>query len=135
MHERHAHESHVVATAAVYVLLFALMLNEYAAYFNRWAVNPNVADAFSADYLALGYMLDAMPREQMKYVLVNANGVFVASPGGSPGGVPMPAQTVMYITDTWTAEKQHAKNIYYINEQQYQKKLYPKNAIIIPLNR
>jgi hypothetical protein len=42
-----------------------------------------------------------------KYVVVNTGGVAVR-------GIPMPAQTIIFITDTFTPEKQKEKNMHYI---------------------
>lgn len=127
-HERHAPESIVVATVAICIFLFAVMLAEYHEYFDVWAKNPNVADAYSENYVALGRLLNAMPITEKKYVVVNAGGADVR-------GIPMPAQTVMFITDTWTPEKQKAKNIYYLTEKQYNDGAYDKKATILPLEQ
>ena len=126
-HGHHTHESNAIATLAVVLLLVGIMLNEYRVYFKDWAHNPNLPDAFDVTSVELGRKLNALPQSQLKYVLVNAGGVLV-------NNIPMPAQTVMYITDTWTPEKQQAKNIFYLTEEQYAKKLYPKNATIFPLH-
>ena len=104
----------------------ALTIAEYDKYFNKWAKNPNVAMAFNQNYVDIGNRLNAMPQKIKKYVLVNTGGVLV-------NGIPMPAQTVMFITDTYTPEKQKAKNIYYLTEEQYKKGLYDRNSVVIPL--
>ena len=57
--------------------------------------------------MALGRKLNAMPANVPKYVVVDTGGVLV-------NGIPMPAQTVMFITDTFTSEGQKAKNIHYV---------------------
>jgi len=89
------------------VFLLLLIFEAYTTYFIGWAKNPNTPGAFSANYVKLGEQLNALPREVLKYVVVEGGGVLVH-------GIPMPSQTVMYITDTYTGEKQRAKNIYYI---------------------
>lgn len=89
------------------LVLLLLTLQGYYAYFEAWDKNPNVQGAFAADYVALGRELNSLPVEIPKYVIVNTGGVLV-------NGVPMPAQTVMFITDTYTREKQRDKNIYYV---------------------
>jgi hypothetical protein len=66
-----------------------------------------VPEAFNADYLAIGRELNALPAATPKYVVVDATGVLVR-------GIPMPAQTVMFITDTFQPEDQVAKNIHYL---------------------
>ncbi len=89
----------------IFLLLFAF--EAYNTYFVLWAKNPNVSSAFSADYAELGRTLNELPANVQKYVVVKAGGVLV-------NGIPMPAQTVMFITDTFTEENQKAKNIYYV---------------------
>ena len=112
-----------VAGFAVIIFLFALMLNSYHAYFTTWAKNPEVANAFSSSYVELGNKLNTLPNNEKKYVVVNAGGELVR-------GIPMSAQTVMYITDTWTPEKQKAKNLYYLTEEQYNAGKYDRKASI-----
>src|SRR3989344_3039859 len=112
-----------VATVVILIFLGSVMLNEYRQYFTVWAKNPNVAQAFNASYADLGNQLNALPRNGQKYVAVDAD-------GGLVRGIPMPAQTVMYITDTWTPDKQYAKNLYYLTEAQYKDGKYDKNSTI-----
>lgn len=87
-----------VATVAVFA---------YVDYFVVWAQNPNVAGAFNANYVDIGKQINALPDNIPKYVVVEAGGVLV-------NGIPMPAQTVMFITDTFLAEDQQIKNVHYI---------------------
>ena len=134
VHGHRAHESKVIAAFAVCALLSAIMLSEYKSYFVAWANNPNVAAAFSSDYVALGEMLNHMPQEVKKYVVVNADGALVLSPDGTQS-LPMPVQTVMFLTDTWTPQKQRAKNLYYLTENQYTKRQYQTvDSIVLPLH-
>lgn len=79
----------------------------YVSYFILWGENPNVQGAFAADYVRIGRELNALPLELPKYVIVEAGGADVR-------GIPMPSQTVMFITDTFTPDKQKAKNIFYV---------------------
>ena len=88
-------------------LLSLFVFEAYYTYFINWARNSNTLDAFSADYVWLAKGLNDLPKETPKYVVVEASGIDVR-------GIPMPAQTVMFITDTFTAEKQKEKNIYYV---------------------
>ena len=106
--------STTILPVSIAVLLIA---EAYSAYFVRWGESPHVPGAFSANYVKLGYELNALPRDIPKYIVVRGGGVLV-------NGIPMPSQTVMYITDTYTKEKQAAKNIFYI---------IPENEDSIPL--
>ncbi len=101
------HEARLIIGAALVILLMAIGIVEYDKYFNKWAKRPEVRDAFAADLVELGRKINQLPKETPKYVLVNASGVLV-------NNIPMPAQTVMFMTQTYTAEKQKEKNVYYI---------------------
>ena len=115
-------------TLSFYVLIFTffiwLIFNAYYSYFIQWGKNQNVQGAFSADYVQIGRELNVLPKELPKYVIVEASGVDVR-------GIPMPAQTVMFITDTFTPEKQKEKNIFYVLPEQ--KNQIPENSYKIIL--
>lgn len=89
------------------LFLGIVAIQGYVSYFILWGGNPNVQGAFAADYVKIGRELSALPLELPKYVIVEAGGADVR-------GIPMPSQTVMFITDTFTPEKQKEKNIFYI---------------------
>ena len=95
----------------IFIFLSLLVFEAYVAYFILWGRNPNVAGAFNENYLAIGRQLNALSKETPKYVIVKASGVLVR-------GLPMPAQTLMFITDTFTPEKQKEKNIFYLLPEQ-----------------
>jgi 4-amino-4-deoxy-L-arabinose transferase-like glycosyltransferase len=90
-----------------FIFLGFLAFEAYHTYFILWARNANVPEAFNADYVAIGRELNALPAATPKYVVVDATGVIVR-------GIPMPAQTVVFITDTFEPEEQAAKNIHYV---------------------
>ena len=91
----------------LFTFCFLLLINAYNTYFIKWGKNPNIQGAFAADYVQMGRELNALPKETPKYVIVEAGGTNVR-------GIPMPTQTIMFITDTFTPEKQKGKNIFYI---------------------
>ncbi len=103
----------------IFIFLSLLIFETYNSYFIKWAKNPNTADAFNQNYVNLGRELNLLPKEMPKYVIVEAGGVDVRS-------IPMPAQTVMFITDTFTPEKQREKNIFYVLPKEKDK--IPSNA-------
>ncbi|MBI2669982.1 MAG: glycosyltransferase family 39 protein [Candidatus Yanofskybacteria bacterium] len=129
-HIRHfwLRESSFAALLAVIVLLASLTIAEYDKYFNKWARDSNTADAFAQNYVDIGERLNAMPTNVKKYVLVNVGGVLVDD-------IPMPAQTVMFVTDTYTPEKQRAKNLYYLTETDYENGQFDKNSVVVPLEK
>ena len=78
---------------AVLFFLFTVGFLQFDKYFIKWANRPEVADAFSRDYVQIGNYLNSLPSEIPKYVIVNVSGV----PASYPDGIPMPAQTIMFI--------------------------------------
>ncbi len=98
------------------LLLLFIATTAYWNYFIVWGENPNTAGAFSEKYVTMGRKLNAIPQNIPKYVIVEAGGVLAR-------GIPMPSQTVMFITDTFTKRGQEEKNIHYV---------LPNNAGSIP---
>jgi len=75
------------------LLAFSFVFTEYTLYFELWARNPQVKNAFSADLVEVGNYLNSLPDDIQKYVIVNFPGV----PVPYPNGIPMSAQTPMLI--------------------------------------
>ena len=95
-----------------------LVFEIYYSYFLDWGSRQETFDAFNFDYVEAGKILNALPAAQPKYVYVEAQGVLVR-------GIPMPTQTIMFLTDTFTPEKQIAKKLFYV---------LPNNSIPFPPN-
>ncbi|TSC96729.1 MAG: hypothetical protein Athens101426_200 [Parcubacteria group bacterium Athens1014_26] len=108
-----------------FLFLALLFLQAYATYFILWGKNPNTAGAFSQDYVDMANQLKSLPPNIPKYIIVRASGTLVR-------GIPMPTQTIMFLTDTFTPEKQKQKNIYYVLPDQAQN--LPANSYKIILN-
>lgn len=115
-----------VALMVVLVFLGVLTAAEYNKYFHQWAKNQNTAIWFSQSYVDLGNKLNAMPSSIKKYVLVNTPGVLI-------NDIPWNAQTVMFVTDTYTLEKQQAKKLYYLTIENYCQGRYERHVPIFPL--
>ncbi|MDI6591727.1 MAG: glycosyltransferase family 39 protein [Patescibacteria group bacterium] len=90
----------IVAKKLLIVLcaLFFVVITygQFCKYFLNWANLPEVEDAFSKDYVDMGNYLNSLSPETQKYVIVNQSGV----PVPYPDGIPMPAQTIMFIERT-----------------------------------
>lgn len=101
-------------------LLFVIFLAvhiviTYSNYFIRWANLPETYFAFSKNYAGIGQWLKGLPDDIPKYAVLNARGAFVRAPDDqNTKPLPMPAQTIMFLTNTWPASKQSSKNIHYI---------------------
>jgi 4-amino-4-deoxy-L-arabinose transferase-like glycosyltransferase len=84
----------------VYFFLILFLVNitfhEYFQYFEAWAKNPEVKGAFTENFKMMGEYLNSLPQDFLKYVIVNEPGV----PVPYPQGIPMPAQTLIFIERT-----------------------------------
>lgn len=119
--------SRYVGNKAIVITSFLaglLLIQGYISYFIVWAKNPHVADAFSSRYVDIGRQIKETHPSLKKYVVVNADGVLVR-------GIPMPAQTVMFISDTFTESKKTAKNVFYVIEEE--EKDIPSDALVFYL--
>lgn len=99
-----------IVNALAVIFLVAVATYGYYDYFITWARNPNVPGAFSANYVAIGNEINALPATTQKYVIVNAGGVV-------DYGIPVPAVTVMYVTDSFVpnaAAQKDYNNIHYL---------------------
>ncbi|RJQ29261.1 hypothetical protein C4571_01845 [Candidatus Parcubacteria bacterium] len=97
----------LIRNTAITALAVVFFAEAYISYFIFWAKNPNTPGAFSADYVELGKTINALPRNTPKYVVVRSGGTLVR-------GIPMPAQTVMYITNTYGEAERKEKNVHYL---------------------
>jgi 4-amino-4-deoxy-L-arabinose transferase-like glycosyltransferase len=123
--KRRWNESAARIIAAVFVIFVATY--GYINYFVVWAGNPNVPGAFNADYVQLAQQINALPTGTPKYVVVNAGGVLAR-------GIPVPAQTVMFLTESFTVADQQKHNIHYLLPNQTSeipKGLDPKDIFYI----
>ncbi len=113
--------------AAALLILALIVVEAHTSYFVIWAKNPNTAGAFSQDYAEIGRELNALPREIPKFVIVNASGIDVR-------GIPMPAQTVMFLTDTFEEKNRKDKNIIYLTPEKLKETVIPETAWVTYLN-
>lgn len=103
--KKYWHENSAKAIATLFLLIVVAFA--YYDYFVVWAKNPNVPGAFSANYVDIGRQINALPNSTPKYVIVNAGGVLAR-------GVPVPAETTMFITESFTMQDQAKHNIHYL---------------------
>ncbi|MDP3731194.1 MAG: glycosyltransferase family 39 protein [bacterium] len=112
--DKHLHEAVLVSSLVMIIFLGSLGLAEYKKYFIDWAQNPNTASAFNQNYVKIGKEINKLPKTAHKYIVVHARGVLV-------DGIPMPAQTVMFITGTYSKERQQQKNVFYLSPEEFLK--------------
>ncbi|XOB41858.1 MAG: ArnT family glycosyltransferase [Candidatus Nealsonbacteria bacterium] len=110
------------------ISLFLLMTGvvEFDKYFNKWGKHPEVRNAFSADYVEIGNFLNSLSAETQKYVIVNQPGV----PVPWPDGIPIPAQTIMFIENAKFGQPQ---STYLLPENLNQIKINNREVIIVPM--
>ncbi len=104
----------------VFILFSLIIIQTYNQYFIKWAQNFHVQGAFSKNYLEIGNYLNSLPQDTPKYVIMEAKGIDVR-------GIPMPSQTIMFITKTFLPEWQKEKNTHYILPEKISE--IPENAI------
>ncbi|MFY9479746.1 MAG: glycosyltransferase family 39 protein [Aquabacterium sp.] len=95
----------------VMLLLLIVPISSYRNYFNSWANIPDTYSAFATDLYHIGQYLRDKPADVSAYVVVNMSGTEVR-------GIPMPAQTVMFVTDTFREAERIAKHITYLRTDQ-----------------
>lgn len=108
-----------------FLFLVAMGVFEFNKYFILWAKNPEVKNAFSKNYVDIGNYLNSLPLEIQKYVIVNVSGV----PVPWPNGIPMPAQTVMFVENT----KYSSPQSNYLLPEELEKINIEKETIIVPM--
>ncbi len=114
----------VVFSLCIILFLGLIGIYTFYTYFIIWGQNKETANAFSSDSIEIGNMLNLLPNEIKKYIVVEGDGISVR-------GIPMNSQTVMYITDSFTPEKQKEKNIVYITPEK--KNIVSQGNLIVEL--
>lgn len=96
-----------IKNAFIFVFFVIPTAHLFQLYFNDWAPKQEVRDSFAQDYVDVGRQINALPASLSKYVVVNESSVDVR-------GIPVRAQTTMFITDTFTERGQREKNVHYV---------------------
>ena len=111
------HEKHLILNWVLIIFLLSVSVAEFARYFKNWA--PRVSDNFNQKYVDIANEINDMPAETNKYVVIKTDGVSIQIPGDPKGrSLPVPTQTIMFLTDTFTYKKQSDKRIFYFTEDE-----------------
>ena len=86
----------IVFGLIIFLLFFSITYAQFDKYFFQWAKKEEVKNAFSLNYVEIGRYLNSLPNNVRSYVIVNQSGV----PVPFPNGLPMPAQTPIFIERT-----------------------------------
>lgn len=113
----------VLKTTAL-ILSVLLFLQVSGKYFIEWKESPTVESAFNKDIVEIGREINRLPAETPKYIVIDTGSHNVREIG-------TPAQTIMFITDTFLPNKRKEKNTYYISPSQISE--IPENSYIIKL--
>jgi 4-amino-4-deoxy-L-arabinose transferase-like glycosyltransferase len=92
---------------AIFIALLAI--HSYVRYFLVYAKIPVAAVAFNAPDVAAGDALNALPAETPKYIIIEGEPDTLTA-----GGYPINAQTIMFITHSYTLQDRAARNIHYV---------------------
>ena len=111
----------IFVSICLIILMSSLIYAQYYRYFKVWAENEENPPAFNQLFVDMGNYLNTLPAGTEKYVIVNANGVPVK-------GIPMPAQTIMFIERTKFGTPQAT----YLLPQELDR-IKINNAVIIPM--
>lgn len=109
-----------------FAFLLIVTICQFDKYFFKWGKRTEVKNAFSSNYVAVGNFLNSLPDNVKKYVIVNQAGV----PVPWPTGIPMPAQTPMFIERT---KFKKPRAIYLTPKNLSKIKTDNKKCIIVPL--
>jgi 4-amino-4-deoxy-L-arabinose transferase-like glycosyltransferase len=92
------------------LVIAGLILEPFHTYFIRWGPNPETANSFAQNYVIMGRELRELPDSTAKFVVVHAGGTLVRD-------IPMPTQTIMFMTDTFGLEQQMRHNLFYLQPE------------------
>ncbi len=106
-------------------LLFVFIFQSYK-YFIWWGKNKETKNAFAKNYVKIGDYLNSLENEVSKIVIVNQSGV----PVPWPNGIPMPAQTIMFIENS---KYKNIRSVYVLPEEIDKIKINKKPTIIVPM--
>jgi 4-amino-4-deoxy-L-arabinose transferase-like glycosyltransferase len=95
---------------ATSILLAVLCVQPYNLYFNSWATRPEVATANLAFAENMADAIGRLPNQTEKYVVLCTQALPVR-------GIPLIAQSIMYLTDSFTSRGQAEHHIYYVTRQ------------------
>ena len=121
---KYPQKSKLLFNMLLFLLLFQPTISNFNKYFFKWANNSNVKGAFRQDLVDMGNYINSIPSGIQKYIIVNEPGV----PVPYPNGIPMPAQTIMFIQNT----KNNKKQTTYLKPEELDK-IEEKPSIVIPI--
>jgi 4-amino-4-deoxy-L-arabinose transferase-like glycosyltransferase len=92
------------------LLLLVLSIQPYILYFDSWAKRPEVALAHLAFAENMAKAIVRLPDQTEKYVVLPVQSLPVR-------GIPLIAQSIMYLTNSFTERGQQEHNIHYVTSE------------------
>lgn len=134
-HQQCTSRSLLVSLFTLCVFLFAVAAYNTNAYFRTWAGHQFTATAYGQEYVAVVSRINDLPAETPKYVIVEAPGPLVMPPDAEDDqhAIPIAAQPIMFLTDTWTLAGQQAQNIFYMTPDEFQPSMAERGSVIFRL--
>ncbi|TSC78161.1 MAG: hypothetical protein G01um101429_908 [Parcubacteria group bacterium Gr01-1014_29] len=104
------------ATVLLMLTLILIPPSAYYVYFSLWANSDATHRSFSTDVYRMGAHINGLSPETTKFVVTE-----LAWPELRAVGTP--AQTIMFLTDTFTEKNRHAKNIEYTANKETEERI------------
>ena len=93
-----------LASRVALLLLAVIPITTGYLYFGIWASSPATASAFSQDLSELAIYARSLPKETIKYLIIELD----------YDGLPVSAQSVVYLTNTATPHSRQERNVAYL---------------------
>ena len=93
-----------LASRVALLLLAVIPITTGYLYFGIWASSPATASAFSQDLSELAIYARSLPKETIKYLIIELD----------YDGLPVSAQSVVYLTNTATPRSRQERNVAYL---------------------
>ncbi len=110
----------------VYAFLGLLVFESYMVYF-AWSNHPSVRESFSRQDYMLSEQINSLPRDIEKIVVVSGTDRTIER------DYPIFLQSILFLTDTFSAEKRLEKNIRYLTPGEQKSAVIPAGSKVIPL--
>jgi len=112
-----------------FVVFASIGYTEYDKYFVDWGRNPQTKDELTQRFVDIGNYLNSLPQDIKKYIIVNESGVAVPW----PNGIPMPAQTPIFIERTIFGEPRAFYIDYMEKKSELEKIEVAPHTVFIPM--
>ncbi len=114
-------------SALVFLFLGLLLFESYAAYFIAWTNHPAVKESFAYRDYVLAERINSLSKETAKYVAVpDADRTIERD-------YPVSLQSVLFLTDTFSAEKRAEKNVFYLTPAEAENLKIPEGGVLLSL--